>query len=66
MMNQAHIAKLRRDTQSFVDNESRNGKRVKMSTISKHIVDIGWNMADKEMFKEWVQKNITGPIDFQA
>lgn len=64
MMTPAHIARLRRNTQDFVDEQKHQGP-VKMSDISKHIIALGWNMADREMFKEWVSQNITGPIDYQ-
>jgi hypothetical protein len=62
MMTPAHVARLRRDVQSFVDGQSGT---VKMSAISRHVRSLGWNMMDDQMFADWVRSNISGSIDYR-
>ncbi len=66
MMTAAHIARLREEVQSYVNQEARKGKPVSLSAIKEHIISRGWNLADGEMFADWVSKNITGGIDYKS
>lgn len=66
MMTAAHIARLREEVQSYVNQEARKGKPVSFSAIRQQIVSQGWNLADEEMFADWVSKNITGRIDYKS
>lgn len=67
MMTAAHIRRLRQDVQDFVDAErKRTGKPVSLSSITKHVISLGWNLADAEMFSGWVSSNITGTIDYKS
>jgi len=66
MMTAAHIARLRQDVQSYVDRERRPGKAVAFSAIKKHVLSLGWNLADGEMFAGWVRSNISGTIDYKS
>lgn len=66
MMTAAHIARLRQDVQTYVDQEQgRTGKPVALSSIEQHIISIGWNLADSSMFSDWVSNNIAGSIDYK-
>lgn len=60
----SHVPRLRSDVQSFVTEQNRSGKPVKMSAIEDHIIALGYNLADSEMFAGWVSENISGTIDY--
>ena len=63
MMTPTDIAFLKRDAQGFVDRHG--GKEpVQFSAICEHVATKGWRAVDREMFAEWVSKNIKGSIDY--
>ena len=64
-MTPQHVARLRCDVIAFASEESqRTGKPVAFSALQKHIIAIGWNLLDSEMFGDWVTKNTSVDIDF--
>lgn len=60
----SHIPRLRCDVQSFVTEQSRSGKPVKISSIEAHVLGLGYNLVDSKMFAGWVSENISGTIDY--
>jgi hypothetical protein len=65
VMTREHVARLQRQTQSFVDRHAGSRQPVKVSAIAEHITGLGWNLDDRRMFVNWVSTIITGAIDHQ-
>jgi hypothetical protein len=59
-----HVARLTFDVQSYVNDENRRGNSALFSLICRHIAQLGYNMGDREMFKDWIKQHISGTIDF--